>query len=252
MNISRSFAVAGAVLTDRGCVRDDNEDVVAFLPPEAEGGAALALVADGMGGHAAGEVASRIAADTVLQVYQAENASPPPQRLASCLAAANLAVWVRGLADPACAGMGTTCTVLAIERGMAFLGHIGDSRAYLLRGGRLVQLSDDHSVVGELVRTGAITAAEARLRRDRNLILRALGTDPEAQPQIWPDGRPVRIGDIFILCSDGLSDMVDDTAIAGLVRSRAPEAACRALVDAALARGGRDNISVAVLATGLG
>ena len=219
------------------------------MPPEAES-AALALVADGMGGHAAGEVASRIAADTILQMYQVEDASPPPKRLERCLAAANRAIWRRGLADPTCAGMGTTCTVLAIDRDAAFLGHIGDSRAYLLRGGRLTQLSDDHSVVGELVRTGAITAAEARRRPDRNLILRALGADPEAQPQIWSDGLPVRAGDAFILCSDGLSDMVDDAAIAGLVRNRAPEVACRALVDAALARGGRDNVSVAVLAIG--
>lgn len=244
------LSILGTVLTHTGLVRAVNEDAVVYLPPEALDGGALAVVTDGMGGHPAGDVASRIAAETVLQTYRTERSLPPPQRLARCLAAADAAIWRRGTADPACAGMGTTCTILALEAGAAFLGHIGDSRAYRLRGGRLRQLSDDHSVVGELVRAGAVTPEEARRRPDRHLILRALGIVSEIMPQVWPKGLAIRAGDVFILCSDGLSDMVEDAAIARLVRGRAPEEACRALVEAALAAGGRDNVSVAIVAVG--
>ena len=248
-----SLAIAGAALTDTGLVRDNNEDVVAYLPPDNAGtGTALALVADGMGGHAAGEVASRIAADMVRQVCRMEAAVPAAQRLGHCFAAANEAIRQRSLADPACTGMGTTCTVLVVEQGSAFLGHIGDSRAYLLRGSRLTQLSEDHSVVGELVRAGAITPDEAFYRPDRHLILRALGIDPVAAPQVWPVGLPIQAGDIFILCSDGLSDMIPDAEIAALAPGRDPKAACRVLMDAALAAGGHDNVSVAVVVIGPG
>lgn len=248
---SAHLPIAGAVLTDTGLVRDNNEDAVAFVPPEIAGpGMALALVADGMGGHAAGEIASRIAADTVLRVYREAKTAPPSDRLTESLTAANAAIWQRSGVDPSCEGMGTTCTVLSIENGAAFLGHIGDSRAYLLRDGRLRQLSDDHSLVGELLRAGAITPLEARIRPDRHVILRALGIQSEVEAQVRSDGLPILPGDTFLLCSDGLSDMLADALIARLLGGRSPEAACCALVDAALAAGGRDNVSVAVLAIG--
>jgi PPM family protein phosphatase len=250
---SAPLPVSGTMLTHPGCVRELNEDVVAYvLPTEAERAAsrgAIALVADGMGGHAAGEVASRIAADTVLRLYY-QLESSPPKVLAACFKAANRLIRERSRADATCAGMGTTCTVLALNCGTAFLAHIGDSRAYLLRDGRLQQISEDHSLVAQLVREGSLTEEEASRSPERNVILRALGTEPSIKPSISPKGFPLQPGDAFVLCSDGLSDLVNNETIAGTVARLAPFEACQALVDAALAGGGADNVSVGVFVVG--
>jgi PPM family protein phosphatase len=248
-----TLPVTGTMLSHAGCVREVNEDVVAYILGGEAGTPAdrgtLALVADGMGGHAAGEVASRIAADTVLRLYF-ELEGSPPQVLGKCLNAANRAIHERSRADPLCAGMGTTCTVLALRDGAAFLAHVGDSRAYLLSRGKLRQLSDDHSLVAQLVREGALTEEEASRSPERNVIMRALGTEPSAEPTIWPRGYPLQPGDAFVLCSDGLSDLVDDMAIAETVGRLPPFEACQALLDAALAAGGTDNVSVGVFVVG--
>ena len=247
------LSVSGTMLSHLGCVREINEDVVAFVLPDdgTLGGdfGMLALVADGMGGHAAGEVASRIAADTVLRLYYASEGSAPAV-LAACLKAANQAIRAHAQAEAACAGMGTTCTVLALRDGAAFLAHIGDSRAYLLRDGRLQQISEDHSLVAELVRDGALTADEAARSPQRHVILRALGTEPSPLPSIWDQGLPLRAADVFILCSDGLSDLIDDQTIAETAARLPPRPACEALIDAALAAGGTDNVSVGIFALG--
>jgi PPM family protein phosphatase len=219
------LVLAGAMQTHPGRTRLLNEDVVAYVLPRPQdffaGSGALAIVADGMGGHAAGEVASRLAADVIRRRYY-ELAGPVPDILAASFAAANSAVYERGAADPELAGMGTTCTVLAVRDGRIYLGHVGDSRAYILRGNRLRQISHDHSVVAELVRSGAITAAEASKSPYRNVVLRALGIKPSVEPLIWSEGLPLLRGDSIVLCSDGLSDLVDDTEIADKVRSLPP------------------------------
>ncbi|HVJ55190.1 MAG TPA: PP2C family serine/threonine-protein phosphatase [Aliidongia sp.] len=247
--------LAGAMQTHPGRTRLLNEDVVAYVLPRPQdffaGSGALAIVADGMGGHAAGEVASRLAADVIRRRYY-ELAGPVPDILAACFAAANSAVYERGAADPELNGMGTTCTVLAVRDGRIYLGHVGDSRAYILRGNRLRQISQDHSVVAELVRSGAITAAEASKSPYRNVVLRALGIKSSVEPLIWSEGLPVLRGDSIVLCSDGLSDLVDDTEIADKVGRLPPAEACRALIAAALAKGGRDNISLGVFTVGAG
>jgi protein phosphatase len=244
--------LVGAMLTDAGRVRELNEDSVAYLvpPTEAAADAALALIADGMGGHSAGEVASRLAVDAILDVFLAAAGSdiPMAEMLAAGLIAANDAILARSQADPACAGMGTTCTMVAIRDGMAYLGHIGDSRAYLLRHGSLQQISEDQSLVATLLRNGVITAAEAADRPDRNVILQALGTRTEIEPVIWQDGLPLVPGDILLLCSDGLTDCVADRAIADILTTHPPYEACRALIDAANDAGGNDNVSVGVIA----
>jgi PPM family protein phosphatase len=245
----------GAMLTDAGRVRELNEDSVAYLVPPARtaADAALALVADGMGGHSAGEVASRLAVDAILDVFLAAAGSdiPVAEMLAAALIAANDSILARSRIDPACTGMGTTCTMLAIRDGMAYLGHIGDSRAYLLRRGSLQQISEDQSLVATLLRNGVITAAEAAERPDRNVILQALGTRTEIEPVIWQDGLPLVPGDILLLCSDGLSDCVADHAIAAILATHPPYEACRALIDAANDAGGNDNVSVGVIAVAL-
>jgi serine/threonine protein phosphatase PrpC len=245
--------VVGTMLTHPGCVRELNEDAVAYVLPPADrhtaSHGALALVADGMGGHAAGEVASRIAANTIRRLYYQKKGSPPAV-LAACFTAANTAIQERSRSDPSCAGMGTTCTALAFQGNTVYLAHIGDSRAYLLRDGELRQISEDHSLVAQLVRDGAMTEEEAALSPERNVILRCLGTEREAKPSISGRGIPLRIGDAFLLCSDGLSDLVDDTVIAETVARLPPFEACRALVDAALAAGGTDNVSVGIFVVG--
>jgi serine/threonine protein phosphatase PrpC len=236
------------MLTDTGCVREHNEDAVAYSLPSSGRLAErelVALVADGMGGHAAGEVASSIAADIILRLYF-EREGSPTERLSACLGAANRAIYERAQSDPACAGMGTTCTVLAIQGNAAFLGHIGDSRAYLLRRDRLQQISEDHSLVAQLVRDGVLTEEQAAQSPDRNVILRALGNEARAKPTVWREGLPLISGDAVVLCSDGLSDVVEQGRIEEIVRELPPFEACRTLIDAASAAGGPDNISVGV------
>jgi serine/threonine protein phosphatase PrpC len=245
-----SFLVTGAMLTHPGLVRQNNEDVVVCVFPDqgkTAGRGALALVADGMGGHAAGEVASAIAADTVRRLYY-ERDGLPGAVLTAAFAAANEAIYRRGMVDPACAGMGTTCTALAWRDGAAFLAHIGDSRAYLLRDLRLRQISEDHSLVAQLVRDGVLTREQAAKSPQRHVILRALGTEPVSEPMVWSQGLPLCPGDVFVLCSDGLTDLIDDGAIGDVVGHLAPAEACAALIEAALAAGGIDNVSVGVFA----
>ncbi|MFI4988619.1 MAG: protein phosphatase 2C domain-containing protein [Alphaproteobacteria bacterium] len=243
--------VRGAMRSDLGRVRSNNEDSVACVIPRegdlARGRGLLALVADGMGGHAAGEVASLLAAETVLRVYFADGAAPPAA-LAAGFAAANRAIYERSRDDPVCAGMGTTCTAIALVGDQGFLAHVGDSRAYLLRDRALTQISHDDSLVGEMVRMGKISPEEARHRADRNVILKALGTAPSVEPAIWREGRPLRAGDVFVLCSDGLSDLVENAAIGDTIARLPPAEACEALIASALAAGGHDNVSVGVFA----
>jgi protein phosphatase len=240
-----------AMLSHAGCVRSGNEDTVIYSVP-AEGGPSAAygvllLVADGMGGHAAGEVASQIAARTIHHLFYRE-LKEVPDALAEGFSAANLAIRKHAGSNPACEGMGTTCTVIVLRDGCLWLGHIGDSRAYLLRNGRVWRISEDHSLVAELVRNGSLTEEEARTFPDRNVILRALGIEVTVQPMIWREGLPVKAGDIVVLCTDGLSDLVDDGAIRDVATAQPPFDACKVLIQTALDAGAPDNVSVGVMA----
>lgn len=244
-----SLRLAGAMQTDVGCVRTLNEDSVAFLNPPANAAdgkfGALALVADGMGGHAAGEIASALAAEVVWRIYYTLDA-PPPRALRAALDAANDAIIDYAATHPECSGMGTTCTVLAMRDNRLWLAHIGDSRAYLLREGRLTQLSDDQTLHAQMVREGLLTAEEAGNGPGSNVILQALGSRKEIEPTIWTEGLGLRLGDVALLCSDGLYNLVSDEEISAIVARYAPAEACARLIDAARARGGHDNISVGV------
>jgi protein phosphatase len=245
-----SLTLTGAMLSHPGAVRSHNEDSVAYVLPSGDHAlrrGALMLVADGMGGHAAGEIASQIAAETIRQqFYLAEG--PVPDVLAHCFSAANTAIHQRSLDDAECSGMGTTCTAVAVRGCHAYLAHVGDSRAYLLRDGALLQLSDDHTLVAQLMRDGVLTEAEAAASPDRNVIVKALGTRSEVAPDIWDEGLELCLGDRLVLCSDGLSDCIDDETIGTIVRQHCPFEACNALIEAALQCGGHDNISVGVFA----
>jgi protein phosphatase len=227
--------VAGA-RTDVGCVRDHNEDALIVAAP-------LYAVADGMGGHAAGEVASEIAIQTLVQ-----NAPSIADRdvLVQAVQAANLAIIDasrRGVGKP---GMGTTLTCAVIDGDRALIGHVGDSRAYLFRGGLLCQITEDHSLVAELVAIGELTPEEAAVHPKRSIITRALGNEENIEVDIYEIG--LKATDRLLLCSDGLSGMLSDNDISALLSQLAdPQSTADRLTEEAQARGGNDNISVIVV-----
>jgi PPM family protein phosphatase len=221
-----------AALTDTGRKRRHNEDVYVVDPP-------IFAIADGMGGANAGEVAAALAADAL----RGEGGSGE-DAVVDLIQEANRRVYQRATEDAAASGMGTTMTVALLENGRVRIGHVGDSRAYLLRGGELSQLTDDHSLVGELVRSGRLTPEDAESHPQRSVITRALGTDPDVDVDTVTV--ETRAGDLFLLCSDGLYSMVGNDRIQELVeRNRGDlDAAAKALVAAANKGGGDDNITV--------
>lgn len=242
--------IAAGALSDAGRHRKVNEDYYQFTAAgdcrAMDDRGALAIVADGMGGHAAGDVASRMAVEVINRFYYASSGTAP-EALQKAFDKANRAIYKSAQSNPQLNGMGTTCTALALRNGAAYCVHIGDSRLYLVRSGEIYLMSEDHSAVMELVRRGEMSREAAREHADRNIILRALGTRPEADLTIWKEPFPVRAGDCFVLCSDGLSDPVSDDEIKQAVSSTQPVSACEQLVALAKERGGHDNITVVVL-----
>ena len=220
--------------TSPGRRRIRNEDAFVRDPP-------LFAVADGMGGAQAGELASGLAADAL---RERSRGAATEERLAELLREANRRVYARASEDAAASGMGTTVTVALVEGDRVLFGHVGDSRAYLIRDGELSQITDDHSLVAELVRSGRLSPEEAEGHPQRSVITRALGTDSEVDVDTFSiEARP---GDLFLICSDGLSSMVDDRTIlevAERYRENLDEAV-RALLTAANIAGGEDNITV--------
>jgi serine/threonine protein phosphatase PrpC len=217
---------AGA--SDPGRRRRRNEDSYVIDPP-------LFAVADGMGGAQAGEVASKLAAGAVKE---------RGADVEELIQEANRRVHQRSIEDPNASGMGTTLTVASVENGMVSIGHVGDSRAYLVRDGRLEQVTDDHSLVGELMRSGKLSAEEAETHPQRSVITRALGTDPDVDVDMFPI--ETRAGDLFLICSDGLTTMVDDRTILELVEQHRDDlqTLVKSLIKAANKGGGEDNITV--------
>ena len=246
-----SYEVEVSVWTDVGCVREVNEDCGRYVSPRdpvllAHKGV-LAFVADGMGGHVGGEVASRIVGDELGRFYYHAPASGPHAALRAAVERVNHVIYQASLHDVALQGMGTTCTALVLRGDTAFSAHVGDSRLYLVRDGRIKRLSDDHSLVNEMVKQGLISEEQARTHEDRNVITRALGLSPTVEVDTWETPLPVRPHDRFLLCSDGLYDLVDDEEIHEIVLAETPHAAGERLVALAKERGGHDNITVAVL-----
>lgn len=226
--------IEAGVTTDIGRVRDGNEDSYLVEPP-------LYAVADGMGGHRGGEVASQLALETLEERFAAQEGS-----LADQIRAANRAVYERSAADRKVTGMGTTLTAALIGGDNAHLVHVGDSRAYLLRAGAFRQLTEDHTLVTRMVKAGEITHAEAAVHPHRNVLTRVLGTEPEVDLDEQDVG--LLEGDRLLLCSDGLTVMLTEDQIQAILETtpRAQEAAER-LVRAANRAGGVDNITVVVL-----
>jgi protein phosphatase len=233
-----ALTLEAAARTDTGPVRPNNEDTV-FAGP------LLVAVADGVGGAAAGEVASRLAIDAVAHLAGSHIDAPLDEALADAVATANETIGFVAECRPLIAGMSTTLTAVALDDDGAYvLANVGDSRTYLLRDGALRRLTRDDSLVQLLVDRGDVTPAEARRHPQRSLVLEAL--DGRPRERTAPVRLEARAGDRLLLCSDGLSDVVDDEAIAAALREPVREACAEHLVALALAAGGRDNVSVVV------
>ncbi len=244
------WRLEAALRTDVGCRRETNEDHIRLVEPRPDDPRApqgtLLVVADGMGGHEAGEVASALAVETIFRVFY-QTDGPPEQCLRAAFEAANTAVWEAGQA-PDKKGMGTTVTALLVRGPQAFVAHVGDSRLYHLRGNTLRQLTHDHSLVQEMVRKGMITPADAAHHEDRNVLLQALGNRPYVEVELSTEPLALQPGDVFLACSDGLHDGIPPDEIEGLL-AETPDVqqAADTLVALAKARGGLDNISVGVV-----
>jgi protein phosphatase len=225
---------AYAVASDTGRRRRRNEDNYVVAPP-------LFAVADGMGGAQAGEVASQLAA-SALEAGDSDGLDGT-KRIDALIQEANRRIFDRASTDPTASGMGTTMTVALVEGMTVAIGHVGDSRAYLVRGEQMEQLTEDHSLVNELMKTGKLSEEEAQVHPQRSVITRAVGTDPDVDV----DGFTMEAeeGDVFLICSDGLTDMVEDEEILELLHSNRDdlEKAVKALVAAANRGGGEDNIT---------
>jgi protein phosphatase len=221
--------------TDTGRKRRRNEDAYVVEPP-------LFAIADGMGGAQAGELASSLAAGAVREDEAA--AGSGERRVAELIQEANRRVYERSSQDAAASGMGTTMTVAFVGEANVAFGHVGDSRAYLIRDDKLEQLTEDHSLVAELVRSGKLSPEEAETHPQRSVITRALGTDPDVDVDTFSiETAP---GDLFMLCSDGLTSMVEDDVILRTIEKNRDnlQTAAKALIRAANKGGGEDNITV--------
>jgi len=240
MTIQYRLCIAG--MTDTGLVRTENEDCLDW-----DANLGVALIADGMGGHNAGEVASRLAIETMMELLHENSGDINERRLQAIVAAANQTIYDQARARPGCDRMGTTLVMLCLERERLLITHIGDSRAYRLRDGQLLRLTDDHSLVRQLLNDGAISKGEAMTSRYKNVITRALGVQDDCEAEIAEFGAAA--DDIYLLCSDGLTDMVSDHEIRNiLVYHVQPDDAVTALMERARMAGGKDNISVIVAA----
>ncbi len=235
--------------TDLGRIRENNEDKFDFYEPEdpsvlATKGAFYA-VADGMGGHSAGQIASEMALKTVIQAYYANPSADTEASLRRAIEEGNALVYDTAQAVPDRQGMGTTLTAAVVREDQLTVAQVGDSRAYLLRDGHLTQITEDHSWVAEQVRLGVMTAEDAVHSPFRNIITRSVGTSQSVEPDIA--SHALRAGDTLLLCSDGLTGHVDLPDLEAILLEHGPSVAAMRLVEEANRRGGRDNITALIL-----
>ncbi len=236
---------SAAACTDRGRKRSSNEDAFGFSVDHG-----VFVVCDGMGGAAAGEVASALAVDELMRLLKERSAGAPlPEAAEQAIMAANGTIFTRAARNPKLSGMGTTLVLLLANADRAWMLNIGDSRGYRLRGGKLEQITVDHSLVEEQVRSGRINLAEAKRSPLRNVITRALGTQPTVTADVFP--LEIEPGDLFLLCSDGLTRELSDDLLESMLRLDLKlEALCERLIGAANNAGGHDNITCLLLRAG--
>jgi HD-GYP domain-containing protein (c-di-GMP phosphodiesterase class II)/serine/threonine protein phosphatase PrpC len=232
-----------AARTDLGCVRKNNEDSFGAFPMEGTAAGGLLVLADGMGGAAAGEIASRMAVDLVSKTFQGSVGRGIHEALMAALRSANEAIFFRARGDQRLRGMGTTCTAAVAAEGKLYYAHAGDSRAYLINGTNIMQLTLDHTVIAALEATGGRKSVASAMK---NVLTRCLGSQAELEVDMNEEPIELEIGDTLVLCSDGLSSVVETEEIFSLTAAESPDVACDRLVELARERGGPDNITVQV------
>ena len=242
---SKRLHIRAITCTDMGCIRRNNEDKAGFRFLEGGKTDFLAILADGMGGYEKGEVASAIMAETVCADHGYPICKEPRKWLSDMVACANRQIYESSLQHQSI--MGTTCSLLLIQKGKIWCAHVGDSRIYLLSKGGLTQLTCDHTVVGEMMRKGRITPAEAAVHPQRSVLTKAIGTSRHVEPDLFAVTRRPRKGDRFLLCSDGLYDLVPDVEICRLLSQPSLRTAAASLVETAKKGGGYDNITVVLV-----
>ncbi|HEY7351020.1 MAG TPA: Stp1/IreP family PP2C-type Ser/Thr phosphatase [Ktedonobacterales bacterium] len=247
--MSKQLRLEVAELSDVGRRRDSNEDSMTRLVPKdpkvMERKGAIFVVADGMGGHAAGEVASEIAVETIREEYYEAASDEVLEVLAQAIRQANQVIYDRAIEQATRAGMGTTCVAVVVRGALVYVANVGDSRVYLIREGQIRQLTYDHSWVAEQVRAGMLTDDQARTHAHRNVITRALGTQQEVEPDLFVE--QLQDDDLLLLCSDGLSGPVSDEEMSQIVTSSPPQEAVRELIAQANEQGGPDNITAVLV-----
>lgn len=242
-----NYDVTIGQLSDTGRERDENEDSLGHIYDD-RNKVHLMIIADGLGGTACGQIASQLAVQAIRQGFftQEERHVTVQERLEFAIQEANRIILHRAGRDRQCKGMGSTCAVLVLKDDQAFVAHAGDSRIYLLREGRILQLTHDHTRAQRMLDDGLITEEEAAGHPDRNWLDKALGLKEKLKPDIRGETIPLQNDDIFILCTDGLTSLVRDEEIFRLACAQPVQPACQTLVELANERGGHDNVSVAI------
>jgi PPM family protein phosphatase len=249
MNVKPGLEVAS--LSDVGRQRENNEDSYLYWEPgvdrELQSKGILAVIADGMGGYEGGQEASRLAVETVREVYDHVVRGDPHAALLEAFARAHERIQAYAAEHPGLHGMGTTCTALVIRERQLYFAHVGDSRLYLVRGAHISRLTRDHSYVGRLVETGIVRPEDAEKHPQRHILTAALGAGIEVAVESPEQGMALQDSDNLLLCTDGLWGVVSEQELETSVKGGTPADACAALVKLALQRGGPDNITVQIL-----
>jgi PPM family protein phosphatase len=248
-SIGGGMCVRATFQSDAGGRVENEDNCLVRIPVEGEPSFSrgwLAMVSDGMGGHNAGSLASRLAVDCVAREYY-ENPDPPAHSLRSAMFSANRRIRREARRSKLQSGMGATCTVLVGVGDRAFLAHVGDSRLYLVRDGLISQLTEDHSAAGDLVRRGLLTPSQAKVHERRNIVLRALGAERDVAVAEWDTPLAMSLGDRFILCTDGLSNTLDDEDILSAGADPDCEAACQSLMALAAKKQATDNVTIVIV-----
>jgi serine/threonine protein phosphatase PrpC len=243
--------IAVACLSHVGCLRENNEDSCLYWEPASEADfrreGRLAVIADGMGGYEGGQEASRLAVDTVREIYGAVVRDDPRIALLEAFIAAHQRIQAYALRHPELHGMGTTCTALVIRDWQLYFAHVGDSRLYLVRGASISRLSRDHSYVGRLVESGIVRVEDAEKHPQRHILTSALGAGVDVSAESPEQGIALQESDTLLLCTDGLWGVVSDQEILRALSQGSPTESCDNLVKLALERGGPDNVTVQIL-----
>lgn len=246
--ISASYAVKAVAISETGPTRSSNEDSIFYTYPDGHLRNFFGMVADGMGGHEAGEIASKIACETAQQYIQLNSAETNTVKiLEGCIHSAQSAIVQAAEENSSYNGMGTTATLAYVRDGNLFFAHIGDSRLYHFRNSKLAQLTTDNTLVNEMVKEGKISESEALDHEMKHLLTQALGSVREIDPQLSKEGIKVQVGDVYFLCSDGIYDVIQPSEIESMLRMNSPELAIEIISALCTKRKASDNFSAILI-----